>query len=504
MREEVMHPLKRAFLNGLRLRAPRGAVADGAPRGREPIPKARAFVAVGGLTSIFAAAPPTTADAVVSQIRHVVIVVQENRTPDNLFGAFVKELPTADLATTGKTSKGKVVKLTPVALGDAKNPANVYDLGHGHHAFVRMYDHGRMDGADRIGCSLYKGATTERKCPADPQFRYVKGAEVRPYLEIAQKYGFANRMFQTNQGASFPAHQFILAGTSQVTAKSPLFAAENPSRANLNVRAGCVAPAQARVAVIGPSGVESDYRPVYPCFEHQTLTDLLNRHHPPISWRYYTPLAGSIWTAPNAIRHICEPSHGKCVGLSWINGQVVLSPPRVLTDIAEHKLAAVSWVVPNGYYSDHAGVNEGTGPSWLAAIVNAIGKSSYWEKTAILITWDDWGGWYDHVAPPSSKGRPFGYYELGFRVPLLVVSPYTPEGYVSSKDHDFGSILRFVETVFGLGRIPPGDFADARADDLGDFFDFKTRPRAFASISAPLPPGYFIADPRPSLDPDDD
>jgi phospholipase C len=484
------------------LRSRRRRRADGNARGCEPFAKeVRAFAVVAGLASIFAAAP-MAADAVVPQIRHVVIVVQENRTPDNLFGAFIKQLPKADLATRGVTSKGKVVKLTPVALGDAAHPANVYDLGHGHHAFVRMYDNGRMDGANLVGCSFYKGATIEPRCPAVPQFRYVAGAEVEPYLEIAQKYGFANRMFQTNQGPSFPAHLFILAGTSQLTATSLLFAAENPVSRQRNASAGCIAPPDERVAVIGPSGVEAGS--VYPCVEHQALTDLLNRHVPPISWRYYTPLAGSIWTAPNAIHHICEPSRGKCTGMSWTNGQVVLPSMRVLTDIAERKLAAVSWVVPNGYYSDHAGVNEGSGPSWVASIVNTVGKSSYWEKTAILIFWDDWGGWYDHVAPPSPKGRPFGYYELGFRVPLLVVSPYTREGYVSPKVHDFGSILRFVETVFGLGLIPPSDSADARADNLADFFNFKAAPRAFAPISAPLPPRYFIEDTRRPAAPDDD
>jgi phospholipase C len=100
--------------------------------------------------------------------------------------------------------------------------------------------------------------------------------------------------------------------------------------------------------------------------------------------------------------------------------------------------------------------------------------------------------------------QPFGHYELGFRVPLLVVSPYTPAGYGSPVQHDFGSILRFVEGVFGLGRIPPGNFADARADDLGDFFDFAAAGRRFAPIPAPLPRSYFPDDKRPPAPPDND
>jgi phospholipase C len=234
------------------------------------------------------------------------------------------------------------------------------------------------------------------------------------------------------------------------------------------------------------------------------LPDLLYRHLPPIPWRYYAPNAGSIWTAPNAIRHLCRPSHGNCEGANWSNGAIVLQPPQVLSDIAANRLSAVSWVIPDGRYSDHATANDGTGPSWVAAIVNAIGGSSCWSNTAILVTWDDWGGWYDHVAPPSPKGRPFGYYEFGFRVPLLVIAPYTPAGYVSPIQHDFGSILRFTENVFGLGRIPPGDFADARADDLADFFNFKAAPRPFPPIPAPLPGSFFISDKRPATPPDND
>ncbi len=421
-------------------------------------------------------------------------MVQENRTPDNLFGAFRAQLPGADLASSGLTSKEKAVPLTPIPLG------HTYGLDHSHDSFVLMYDDGRMDGADLIPCNSTKA---NGACPPLPQFRYVEAADVKPYLEIAQLYGFANRMFQTNEGPSFPAHQFLFAGTSQLTPTSARFAAENMLYSQEG--AGCAAPADQRVAVIEPDGLERGY--VFPCFEHQTLPDLLSRHSPPIPWRYYAPagIAVSIWTAPNAIRHICQPSHGNCEGPNWTNGSIVMRPPRVLSDITERDLRAVSWVIPDDRYSDHPGKqDEGTGPSWVAAIVNAVGGSPYWESTAILITWDDWGGWYDHVAPPSPIGRPFGYYELGFRVPLLVVSPYTPAGYISRPRHDFGSTLRFVEKVFGLGRIPPGNFADARADDLADFFDFNAAPRPFEPIRAPQPPSSFINDHRPPLPPDDD
>jgi phospholipase C len=128
-------------------------------------------------------------------------------------------------------------------------------------------------------------------------------------------------------------------------------------------------------------------------------------------------------------------------------------------------------------YSDHPGSRSAKGPSWVAAVVNAVGQSQYWNSTAIFITWDDWGGWYDHVAP-----KMYNHFELGFRVPLVIVSPYAKAGYVSHRRHEFGSILRFSETVFGLGSLGA---TDKRSDDLSDCFDFKTSPRKFVTIKAP-------------------
>jgi phospholipase C len=434
--------------------------------------------------------------AAISTIQHIVIVFQENRSVDNLFGAFATEMPDADLAGYGLSSSGAIVALTPVPL------ANTYDLDHSHKAFEQMYDDGRMDGAHLIACS----PAPAYPCPENAAYAYVNGADVLPYYDIAKNYGFANRMFQTNQGPSFPAHQFIISGTSQITAESPLFAAEDMYYSSLGI--GCIADPGQLVMLIGPDGTEASA--VYPCFDHQALTDLLDSHQPAISWRYYAPNVPSslgIWVAPNAIDHICQPSGhpAKCTGPDWKNGSVDLDPPQVLKDIAARRLKSISWVIPTLQDSDHAGERQtGSGPSWVAAIVNAIGESAYWNNTVVIITWDDWGGWYDHVPPPISPKNPYNYYELGFRVPLLVVSAYTRAGYISNVQHDFGSILHFAESVFGLGFIPPGTFADARADDLSDFFDFNAKPRRFVAIPAPLPPGYFLDTSRPPLSPDDD
>jgi phospholipase C len=135
--------------------------------------------------------------------------------------------------------------------------------------------------------------------------------------------------------------------------------------------------------------------------------------------------------------------------------------------------------------------------------VNAIGNSAYWSDTAIIITWDDWGGWYDHVPPKIvNDGTSWGSgYAYGFRVPLIVVSPYAKAGYISHVPHDFGSILNLIEKTFGL---PSLGYADAYADDLSDCFDLHQTPIAFTTVNAPLNAAYFLNDTSPRTDPDDD
>jgi len=430
-----------------------------------------------------------------AKFQHIVFVIQENRTPDNIFGSDPNFEPGVDIATSGLNSKGATVPLTPVALADC------YDLGHGHSSFEAGYNGGAMNGFDKIGTDSASGCVPG----PNPEFRYVDNSTgtVQPYFDLATQYGFANRMFQTNQGPSFPAHQFLLSGTSAPTTNSDLFAAENP----LGDNAGCISAPSAYVYFIDPAGVESSTG--FPCFDHPTLVDLLEPAG--LTWRYYAvPAYSYAWNAPLAISALCNPQVSAggvpaCAGSEWEN--VTMNPATVLTDIKNCNLANVAWVTPTGQNSDHARSNTGGGPSWVASIVNAVGTSScgYWQNTAILITWDDWGGWYDHVPPPRI-GQSNGWgvsYVYGFRVPLVVVSAYTPAGYVSNTNHDFGSMLRFVETNFGLSLIGPGIWADSYADDLMEFFPLGL-PNAFHAISSQLDADHFINDKEPPTDPDDD
>jgi phospholipase C len=459
----------------------------------------------------------TAANAQIQRFEHIIVVVQENRTPDNLFqGLCVPPYGSSDSCSTtpgpnqyniqttnwlDSASATGVIQPAPVAL------ANNYDLSHKHSAFVAQCDSRssptrrcKMDGGANVACS--------GNCLSDPTFRYVDNSSgiVNPYLDIATQYGWANYMFQTNQGPSFPAHQFIFGGTS---APGPdedhngVFASENV----VFSIAGCAALRGATVQLIRPPGVENPTDVIFPCFEHQTMGDFQQA----FSWKYYAPNANSIWTAPNAVQHICQSSGygGRCEGQAWIDN-VDLTPADVLTDISQCHLRGVSWVMPTGANSDHANGNDGGGPSWVASIVNAVGTSTacddgngYWKNTAIFITWDDWGGWYDHEPPPVMSA-PGGDYQYGFRVPLLVVSAYTPTRYVDTLRYDFGSILRFIEQNFGLseGALT---FADARAaNDLTRFFNLHNGPRSFQTINSPLGAKFFINDRRQPTDPDDD
>jgi phospholipase C len=422
-----------------------------------------------------------------TKIQHVVVIFQENRTPDNLFHDQNLINAGADIASTGLDSKGNVLTLTPVPM------VTPYDLGHKHQDFVLMYDNGKMDGADLI---LVECPAKQPNCaPPDPQFQYVQASDVQPYFTMAETYTFADRMFQTNQGPSFPAHQYIISGTSAPAVGSPLFAAEIPTLGGVEAitDTGCTSPPAEVVALIDPQGQESSQ--TFPCFEHPTLTDELDQKS--ISWKYYTLSAGSIWTGPNAIKHMCVPNSSgtQCTGSDWTNN-VVLNQTQVLNDIAANQLPSVTWVIPDGQESDHARDTDGSGPSWVSSIVNAIGNGPYWANTAIFITWDDWGGWYDHVAPTVRNS-----YEVGFRVPMIVVSPYAKAAYISHVQHDFGSILNYIEKNWGLASL---GYADATADDFSDCFNYNQTPLTFKTIPAPMNAQHFLEDKSPPKDPDDD
>jgi len=464
-------------------------------------------------TLLLAVVGPALVHAQISSFPHVVIVVQENRTPDNLFqglcGANGSLCPNPyDLQNYGYDKKGNQIFLTQEPL------AHTWDPDHSHSGFVGLCNVNSNNQCQMDGLSSAK--CTPNNPPLDKcSFEYVDPTDVQPYLTMAQQYGWANYMFQTNQGPSFPAHQFIFGGSSAPDYNSDhngVFASENT-----NGGTGCAAPPGATVQLIRPPGVEKKGDTIFPCFNRSTIPDILPSN---VTWRYYGG-GTSWWTAPNAISEICGAKDGKCQGPEWAN--VRLDPQDALKDILSCSLQGVTWITPTGVNSDHPGGNanhpHNGGPSWVTQIVNALGQSwqnsqgggvcDYWganqpgNETAVFVTWDDWGGFYDHE-PPTILAQPEGDYQYGFRVPLLVISAYTPT-YVSNYRYDFGSILRFVEQNYnGIAGEGALTFADQRAQfDLTDFFNLQGSPRQFIAISAPLGLKYFLEDKEPPTPPDD-
>ncbi len=387
--------------------------------------------------------------ALPTPIQHVIIVFQENRTPDYLF----QGLRGADIATTATDYHGDVIRLRPVSL------AARYDLGHMHNNFLTDYNNGKMNGFD-------KNQTPDNHLRP---FGYAPAAEVQPYQDMAAQYVFGDRMFQSNQGPSFPAHLYIVSGTARDATIAPNLVKDNPNGTVNGKAGGCDSGAGSTVSTIDP-GTGANGPSVFPCFDRPVLTDFLDAKG--VSWKYYQQdLGAGLWHAFDAIKHVRE-------GSDYAN--VVTPPQTVLADIGSGRLAGVSWVMPAYPWSDHAGTKSGAqGPSWVAAIVNAVGRSKYWKNTTIVVTWDDWGGWYDHVAPPIKN-----HYELGFRVPLIVISPYAKKGYVSKVQHEFGSILAYTEKTFGISKGALHT-TDGRADDLMDAFDFTQKARTFQVIKSP-------------------
>ena len=351
-----------------------------------------------------------------SQIQHVIIIVQENRTPDNLFqglhGLKGSNGVEYNIQNYWVNSAGTHKPLTPVGL------ATNFDLGHTHGDFVTE---STAPGTAIVPVCVSVQNPTIFGCAASNwnQFMYVDNRQplqstnlygknltthiLDPYISMAKRWGWANQMYQTNQGPSYPAHQFIFGGTSaptQAQDQQGTFVSENFTP--LSAVAGCLADVTTRNFLIDSAGTETPYGGTLGdfCYSHNTMATLLD---PTISWKYYAPSTGSIWTAPNSISAICQPNADftACNGTEWatkvifpFTGSYGAAP--FLNDLQNCQLPAVSWVIPDGRWSDHANVNLGLGPSWVAAIVNAVGgfknTCGYWTNTAIVLTWDDWGG----------------------------------------------------------------------------------------------------------------
>jgi phospholipase C len=408
-----------------------------------------------------------------SPIKHVIIVIQENRSFDNLFATF----PGADGARYGtiKSSPAGVAK--KIAL--SKQPLyDGFDLGHSYRYYRKDYDRGAMDG---FGIQPVGGSNPSSTTP----YQYVDPNDIAPYWYLAKSYVLADHMFTTQGSDSFVAHQALIAGGTKINSTQSVI-----DLPNARTPWGCMDPHTASTAIITTGGRYVWNGGPPPCFSYPTLRDRLDAKA--IPWRYYTPpveasgtqgYGGQWWSAYSAIKAVYFDKNEYA-------DSVVTPQTKILDDIHAGKLRAVSWVVPDLDDSDHP-QSLGNGPSWVASVVNAVGESPYWSSTAIVVVWDDFGGFYDHVKPPfiDDAGG------LGFRVPCIIISPYARKHYVDRTQYEFGSILKFIE---GNWSLPTLGASDARATSIVGAFDFTQSPSAFAPVPAKLPQSYFERE-RPSL-----
>ncbi|MDP9295189.1 MAG: hypothetical protein M3O88_00655 [Actinomycetota bacterium] len=393
-------------------------------------------------------------------IKHVVFLIKENRTFDNLFGLFKG----ANGATTGM-DQGTERPLTP---GPDQLPM---DIEHCYECSLQAYDGGKMDGFNRDEASnLYA-------------YTQLHPDQLPNYWHWAQQNVLADNFFSSAQGPSFPNHLYSIAATSGGAHDNPI--QDKGSLAARHAQGfwkawGCDSVAGAYVDVQNSARETTN---VAPCFDFLTEGDLLSRAQ--IPWAYYSATDhqnGYLWSAYSAIdRYRNDPKLWR---------QHIFPVDNIVQDIKANRLPPVTWITPRFELSEHPEYSFCNGENWTTRVVDAIMGSPMWKSTAIFITWDDYGGFYDHVAPPQVDG--FGF---GLRVPLLMISPYAKQGVVDHHLGEFSSVLRFVEENWHLTQLT---HRDTNASDLSYDFNFSQAPRPPDPLPqrTDCPPGPIFTTPQ--------
>lgn len=445
---------------------------------------------------------PQLNEASSSKIQHIVFIVQENRSFDNLFNCFpgtecVKTAP-GPAPQPEPTTAANPCPVVPSPSPGPTAPIQIQfgqrltarDIDHTYcAAFVQDYDGGKMDG-------FYWNIGGPSGIAHLAAYETVGSHYIQPYWDLAQQYVLADRTFPTQASGSFTAHQDLIRGDTVIEKGESVI--DYPWNSKRVPNWGCDDVPGSVTSLITSKKKYLYNQGPFPCFGYSTLRDTLDAKG--ITWKYYVPIwpanEGQYWNAFDAIdavRHDPDEWPAKLKPFNCTQSCVSWPETNVFCDISGStqspcpnpspsgtvQLPAVSWVIPDGPQSDHglAPTQKDKGPDWVASIVNKIGKSRYWNSTVIFIVWDDWGGYYDHVPPPQVD-----YQGLGFRVPMIIVSPYAMHGYVSHTQYEFGSLVKFVEQTFGL---PSLGTTDVRANSVKDAFDFNRKPRKFVPI-APL------------------
>ncbi|MBV8067324.1 MAG: hypothetical protein JO113_05065 [Candidatus Eremiobacteraeota bacterium] len=388
-------------------------------------------------------------------IQHVIFVVQENRSFNNLFLGY----PGAKTRGYGYDERGNKIVLQPEPLAEG------WDLGHTSQDFFKACDgRGKLPGT-KCRMDGWNNEFASFGAPANAPYSYVVRKDVGVYWKMARQYVLADRTFASNLDGSFIAHQYIVAAYASGAVDTP------------DSAWGCEGGSG---DTIGTLTAKRAYGPsIVACFNNPTIASEADAAG--VSWRFYAGAingSGGLWSSYQADSQIFD-------GRDW-STDVISPPSQFLADIAAGTLANVTWITPTFGNSDHPGVNPDAGPAWVASIVDAVGASKFWKSSAIFLMWDDWGGFFDPVRPVLED-----YDGLGFRVPLIVISPYAKQGYVTHVQYETSSVLRYIEDNFNL---PPMAKSDARASDpAADAFDYSQQPRAFKKFRGALSPAYWNA-----------
>jgi phospholipase C len=376
-------------------------------------------------------------------IQHVVYIIKENHSFDSMFGLF----PGANGAAQGTTSTGQVVQLQ--RLPDP--PPN--DNKHDWKSATEGTDGGRMDRFD-----LILGGNTNGNLLAYSEFYQ---ADIPNYWSYASTFALSDATYSSISSGSYPGHLYTMAAQNMGVVDNT----KSPTTAR---GWGCDASADTTAPTItdtDPQVLESPY----PCFGVTTIANELQNAG--ISWKSYAPPkteGGYLWNALRSFSQIFKTS-------LWQSN--VVSENNFVADAMSTNMPAVSWLVANQPESEHPVASVCNGENWTVQQINAIMQGPNWNSTAIFVVWDDFGDFYDHVAPPNED-----LYGYSIRVPLIIISPYArqtvhgQQGYITHTPYELSSVLRFIEERFGLAALSS---RDATANDILDAFDFS---------QAPLPP----------------
>jgi phospholipase C len=371
-------------------------------------------------------------------IKRVVYLMLENRSFDHAFGRF----PGVNGNTVG-VDAGKEV---PLIRAPQWLPA---DLPHSYSGCIENINGGRMDGFSQDEVSAYFAYSQQRE------------EDAPNYWRLASDFVLCDNFFASALGPSHANHLFMIAGQSGGVFDEPVGWVTGQK----GVSWGCDAKEGAYIMVKDESGKLSRHST---CFEFPTVGDQLTDRG--VDWAYYSAQAGQpgyFWNAFNAIGHIFHTDQ-------W--ARHIRPVDRLLEDISAGNLPSMTWITPRMELSEHPPYSTCFGQSWVTQIVNGIMRSPMWPGVAIFITWDEWGGFYDHVPPPS-----IDQIGLGIRVPMLVISPYARRGYIDDGLGEFSTPLRLVADNWGLPYLTD---RIRRTHNFAHVFDFKRRPRE----PTPLPP----------------